>query len=111
MTETQTQTIIESQRVARELYDDRDEFGLRDLHFFEQVYLMEFRAAGDRYIKICGAARRNPDLSEESVEIICRLALRTEAREMGDALRAYRKEREAFFNDTVEEVAHQMAAE
>ena len=105
---TEVETIKEASRVAREIYDGERDYP-RELYFFEQVYLTEVRMIGDRHMKTCGDAKRNPALSDEDREIVFRLALRTEAREMGEALRAYRKEREAFFNDTIEEVALAMS--
>jgi hypothetical protein len=102
----EVETIIEVSRVARDVYAEE-----RELHFHEQVFVTEWHAATRHYAETCGAARRNPDLTAECIDITCRLALRTEARQMGDALRAYRKAREEFYNFEVEEVEFQMAAE
>lgn len=101
---TELETIKEALRIAQEVHDEP-----RDLHFFERVYLTEFRAISDRYTQACGSARRDPAMTEEGRDILCRLALRTEAREMGEALRAYRDERTRFFNDQCDEVAVAMS--
>lgn len=107
----ETETIIEAQRVARDVYDERDDDGQRrDLHFHEQVFLTELSAIARRYAESCGAARRDPNQTAETIDILCRLALRTEAREMGDALRAYRAAREEFYNFEVEAVGAAMQA-
>lgn len=100
-------------KVARDLYDARDEEtnALRDLHTFEALFLSAFGAIQRKHTDMRNEARRTWGADSVAFEALHNLSRRSEADDLDAALAAYKAERERFYNFEVEEVSHIMAAE
>lgn len=91
--EIQTEVTRTCRNIEMEARDDR-----RDFHTHEDLFFSAVAAISRKCNSLIGDAKRNPLMKPDDVERIERLANRTEAKELADALASYKRAREEFYN-------------
>lgn len=99
-------------KVARDLYDVRDEETnrLRDLHAFEALFLSAFKCIQQNHAKVRNDGRKTWGEDTAAFEALSNLSYREEADDLDAALASYSKAREDFYNADLEAVAEEMDA-
>lgn len=111
---TAAETIKTITRIATDVYDARDEDGQsRKLELFEALFLSAVTAINREASKELADGLRTWG-NGAAYEALCNLTERTQSVKLQAALAAYTTERDRFrgdYDDSLEEVALQMAAE